>query len=134
MPTLLLVYDTVRNSTLFVFNDVVLLWTRSSDDGVTWTSPRPVTIGNYSATRVAPGRGLQLRSTNPVAPGRILFVSQLSINEGDIVYYTVRPPHDSVLALYFRNAIAARKNERQQMLAHVAMQPSPAIPGTATLV
>jgi hypothetical protein len=83
------VFDAVRNSTLFVFNDEVLLWTRSSDDGVTWTAPKAVTIGNYSATRVSPGRGLQLSSSDPVAPGRILFVSQLAINDGDIVYYTV---------------------------------------------
>eukprot|EP00035_Acanthoeca_spectabilis_P015715 m.315995 g.315995 ORF g.315995 m.315995 type:complete len:378 (+) comp16418_c0_seq3:238-1371(+) len=82
------VVDTHRNTVVFVFNDGPLAWIRSHDDGLTWSAPKPVDLGNYSVARVSPGRGLQLRQHNPKAPGRLLMVAQLETNIGDIVFYS----------------------------------------------
>mmetsp|Transcript_17451 Transcript_17451/g.45598 ORF Transcript_17451/g.45598 Transcript_17451/m.45598 type:complete len:358 (+) Transcript_17451:246-1319(+) len=82
------VWDGRTNATIFVYNAGGLHWMRSIDDGTSWSAARPIDLGNHSVARVAPGRGIQLRSTNPAAPGRILFVAQLETNSGDVIFFT----------------------------------------------
>jgi sialidase-1 len=61
---------------------------RSSDEGESWTAPRPLhELGEDSNAHVSPGRGLQL-STSHVHAGRILFAAQLSVNMGNVIFYS----------------------------------------------
>ena len=61
---------------------------RSSDEGETWTPPRPLhELGDDSGAHVSPGRGLQLSPSHAHA-GRILFVAQLSVNTGNVIFYS----------------------------------------------
>ena len=61
---------------------------RSSDEGETWTPPRPLhELGDDSGAHISPGRGLQLSPSHAHA-GRILFVAQLSVNTGNVIFYS----------------------------------------------
>lgn len=96
------VVDRVTGTVVFVFNgDPPPTWsghgtarmplavTLSHDDGRTWSPPKPVLLsGNYSDARVSPGRGVQLRASNPSAPHRIVMVAQYGVNSGDVVFYS----------------------------------------------
>lgn len=87
------VYDETRNRVVLVFRgEDSLTWTmHSSDDGKTWSTPAQIPLGDYNQSRVSPGRGLQLRSTNPHAPNRLVFVAQFGTGKhttGDVVYFS----------------------------------------------
>ena len=86
------VYDELRNRVVLVFRGKDLLtWTMySDDDGETWSKPSQINLDKYNTSRVSPGRGLQLSSTNKHAPGRLVFVAQMGVKgrSSDIVYYS----------------------------------------------
>ncbi len=88
------VFDSVRKRVVLVTRgEGKATWVMSSDDdGTTWGPAAPVPLGQYNTSRPSPGRGVQLNSTNPYAPGRLVFVAQLgsgaSADKGNVVYYS----------------------------------------------
>merc|ERR1711871_551066 len=88
------VYDEVRGRVVLVTRGTGdrTFTLHSDDDGATWSTPVPVPLGRHNTSRPSPGRGLQLRTTNKHAPGRLLFVAQLGSGgkwaRGNVVYFS----------------------------------------------
>jgi sialidase-1 len=84
------VYDHARRRVLLNFNAADQnMAMASADAGTTWSAPGNVTqFLNMTNVFVGPGVGLALRSTNPHAPNRLLFIGHHGAYRRDYVWYT----------------------------------------------
>eukprot|EP00037_Helgoeca_nana_P021397 m.215913 g.215913 ORF g.215913 m.215913 type:complete len:450 (+) comp25632_c0_seq1:187-1536(+) len=72
------VVDAVRNRTIVMYTDPLgtTLSVHSDDFGQSWSAtPSVVPMGPTGGSHMAPATGIQLSSTNPYAPGRLLAVA-----------------------------------------------------------